>query len=132
MQGDYCKKYKDQKSLNLLPFNMVEQLKKLSTNVSLWDILAILEQKALLQKSLLEDASIQPTEQPSKENVVDSLSQAKVLTNNGKEASTKSRGNLKPKPFFLTLIVGKILFHNSMIDFGASTIVIPKKIVEAL
>lgn len=39
---------KEKKPLSLSPFNVVEQLNKSSANVSLWDILAILEQKTLL------------------------------------------------------------------------------------
>lgn len=56
----------------------------------------------------------------------------KVLTNSTREASTKVRDKPKPKPFFLTLIVGKKLLHDSMIDSGASTIVMPKQIAKAL
>lgn len=46
----------------------------------------------------------------------------------------KSRVEVKPKPnpFYLTLIVGDKLLHNSMIDFGASTTIMPKQIVEVL
>lgn len=41
-------------------------------------------------------------------------------------------GKSKPNPFYLTLIVGDKLLHNLMIDSGAITTVMPKKIVEVL
>jgi len=38
----------------------------------------------------------------------------------------------KPTPFYLTLIIGKKLLHNSMIDSSASTTVMPKTIADSL
>lgn len=56
-----------------------------------------------------------------------------VLTNEGLKGATIIReGRLKPNPFFLTLIVGNKLLQKSIIDSDASTIIIPKQIVEVL
>ena len=39
---------------------------------------------------------------------------------------------VKPPPFYVTIIVGKYLVHNCMIDLGATSSVMPKKIVDQL
>lgn len=48
-------KAKESKPQIAEPLNVVEQLKKAPTHVSLWDILAIPKQKTLLQEALEED-----------------------------------------------------------------------------
>lgn len=49
-----------------------------------------------------------------------------VLTNENIEVSTNMKeGKLKHNPFFFTLIIGDKLLHNTMIDSGASTTVMP-------
>lgn len=55
-----------------------------------------------------------------------------ALTNEGSPSTTQGEGKTKTNPFYLTLIVGNELLHNSMIDYGASTMVMPKKIAEIL
>lgn len=58
---------------------------------------------------------------------------ARTSTNFNEDQKKKDeRGKLKPMPFFLTLIVEDKLLHNSMMDFGAITIVMPKQIKKAL
>lgn len=50
------------------------------------------------------------------------------LPSSNKDEINKS----KPIPFFLMLVIGEKLLHNSMLDLGASTNIMPKQIVEAL
>lgn len=55
-----------------------------------------------------------------------------ALTNQDVPLKSQSEGKPKPKLFYLTLIVGDKLLHNSMIDFGTNTSVMPKQITEVL
>lgn len=55
-----------------------------------------------------------------------------VLTNEDSPPDVQREGKPKPNPFYLTLIVGDKLLHNSMIDSRASTTVMPKQIAEVL
>lgn len=55
-----------------------------------------------------------------------------MLTNPVTPHKVQLEGKPKPNPFYLTLIVGDKLLHNSMIDSGASTTIIPKRISEVL
>lgn len=55
-----------------------------------------------------------------------------MLTNEATPPKYQMEGKPKPNPFYLTLIVGDKLLHNSMIDSGASTTVMPKQIAEVL
>lgn len=55
-----------------------------------------------------------------------------VLKNEVIPPRSQVEGKPKPNPFYLTLIVGDKILHNSMIDSGASTTVMPKEIVEVL
>lgn len=86
----------------------------------------------LLQKVLQKEINPAPTEPFSSAEVVYQIPPAKVLIDRAKESLAKDRSRLKPYPFFLTLIVGKKILHNAMIDSGASTTAMPKQIVEAL
>lgn len=55
-----------------------------------------------------------------------------VLINEAAPPRSQVEGKPKPNSFYLTLIVGDKLLHNSLIDSCASTIVMPKQIVEIL
>ena len=39
---------------------------------------------------------------------------------------------VKPPPFYVTIIIGKYLVHNCIIDSSATSLVMPKKIVDQL
>lgn len=74
-----------------------------------------------------------PTQEKDKRTKVRSQShQTTVLRNEGEALMNEEIGKPKLTPFFLTHIVGDKLLHNSMIKFRASTIVMPKQIVEVL
>lgn len=55
-----------------------------------------------------------------------------LFTKSNDNQKKEEIGKSNPIPFILTLIVGDKLLHNSMIDFGVSTTIMPKQIVEAL
>lgn len=55
-----------------------------------------------------------------------------MLTNESMPPKSQTEGKTKPNPFYLTLIVRDKIFHNFMIDSGASTTVMPKQIIEIL
>lgn len=133
--------YKPREPKSSMPsiLDMVE-LKKAPTNVSLWDLLSIPEQKNRLKEAMSDvgrsanenaTKAIQINEgesQPSTEK----LCSPTVLTN--ETMPPKSQMEAKPKlnPFYLTVIVGDKLLHNSMIDSGASTTIMPRHIAEVL
>ena len=50
------------------------------------------------------------------------------MTENGGKKST----NVKPLPFYVSLIIGNKLVHNCMVDSGATSTVMPKKIANFL
>ena len=57
--------------------------------------------------------------------------------NNGKQdsgmkISRESSKGVKPPPFYLSLIIGDKLVHNCMVDSGATSSVMPKKLVDQL
>lgn len=52
-----------------------------------------------------------------------------VLNNEATPPNSQMEGKHKPNPFYLTLIVGDKLLHNSMI---ANTTVMPKQIAKVL
>lgn len=134
--------YKAKESKVSIPtiLDIVEQLKNSPKNVSLWDILIISEQKNHLQEALDGDEklSTKPTTIGShtKNNgpvFGDQSRTSVVLTNEGLECTAIMRGGrMKPNTFFLTLIVGNKFLHNSVIDSGASTTIVPKQIAEVL
>lgn len=110
------------------------------TNISLWDLLSIREQNNQLKEALVE------VERPANKNVASS-SQANeetfatpttqsclptVLTNEATLPRSQVEGKPKQNPFYLTLMVGDKILHNSLIDSDASTTIMPKKIVKVL
>ena len=40
--------------------------------------------------------------------------------------------NVRPPPFYVSLIIGDKLIHNCMIDSGASSLVMPRCVADAL
>ena len=92
--------------------------------------MAIPGQTDILQKALLDEAN--PT------RMMNELAKV-VLTNTDekekdKEDSEKifkeSNKVIKPPPFYLSLIIGDKLVHNCMVDNGATSSVMPKKIAD--
>ncbi|KAH9312488.1 hypothetical protein KI387_027523, partial [Taxus chinensis] len=63
---------------------------------------------------------------------VSNRGQEKVLTNAVQPGGGQPSKNLKPPPFYVSLVVGNHLVHNCMIDSGASSSVMPKQIVDQL
>lgn len=134
--------YKAKESKVSIPtiLDIVEQLKKTLMNVSLWDILTILEKKYRLWEALDRDrkisAELATVGSHTKGGGLfggDKSQTPMVLTNEGLEGTAIIREDkLKPNPFFLTLIVGDKFLHNTMIDSVASTTVMPKQIAEVL
>lgn len=62
----------------------------------------------------------------------DKLRSPTVLRNEAIPPKSQAEGKPNPNPFYLTLIVGDTILHNSMIDSGVGTTVIPKQIAEVL
>ena len=56
----------------------------------------------------------------------------KVLIDANVNIAQQSSNPVKPPPFYVTIIIGKHLVHNCMIDSGATSSVMPKKIVDQL
>lgn len=120
--------------------DVVEQVKKAPIHVSLWDLLSILKKKNWLKEALFEgrrDASEGATKAPwtnetGFQPATDKSCSPVVLTNEVSPPKSQLEGKPQPNPFYLTLIVGDKLLHNSMIDYGASTTVMPKQITELL
>ena len=116
-----------QKSHFFASFNIVENMKKINVSMSMWETLAIPGQTDILQRALLDEAN------PTK--MMDEPVKA-VLTNadENKEDSEKivkeSNKVIKPPPFYLSLIIGNKLVHNCMVDSGATSSVMPKKIAD--
>ena len=104
------------------PFSVVEQMKKTNVNISMWDVVATIPmQKRLLQQEL---ESIEPKDQPP------NMESATSLVQPSKEVETSKK--VRPPPFYVSLIIGDRLVHNCMIDSGASSLVMPRCVVDAL
>ena len=111
-----------------MPYNIVDNMKKMNVTMSMWNSLAIPGQTDLLKKALSEEKN--PMQ------VIDDGPRV-VLTNAVPEAasqdSNKFQGkNVKPPPFYVSLIIGDKLVHNCMVDSGATSSVMPKKIADQL
>lgn len=98
-------------------------MKKANITLSMWDSLAIPGQKSLLQ-SALSDVSLahEPTNEQSRV----------MLTNVSKIGIEQPEKEVKPPPFYVSLIIGKHLVHNCLIDSGASSSVMSKQIADKL
>ena len=91
-------------------------MKKTNVNISMWDAVATIPmQKRLLQQEL---ESIEPKDQPP------SMEGATSLVQPSREEETSK--NIRPPPFYFSLIIGGKLVHNCMIDSGASSSVVPR------
>lgn len=116
-------KPKEKKSLLPMYLNVVEQLKRALANESLWDILAIQEHKSLLReyleehdKSILAELATKSTLTKDQGTIVgDQSHQVVMLTNDGDGSLKEKVDKMKPTLFFLTLIVGDMLLHDSMV-----------------
>ena len=56
----------------------------------------------------------------------------KVLIATNVNTAQQPSNLVKPPPFYVTIIIGKYLVHNCMIDSGATNSVMPKKIADQL
>lgn len=114
---------KIQNKVSVPSFNIIDHMKKSNVTLSMWDSLAIPGQKSLLQ-SALSDVSLahEPTNDQSRV----------MLTNVPKNGIEQPGKEVKPPPFYVSLIIGKHLVHNCMIDLGASSSVMPKQIADKL
>lgn len=111
---------KRQQKATIVPFNVLENMKKVNVSMSVWDSLSIPGEKDLMQAALF-DLSI--SNEPSKE-------QSKVvLTNKPQPSNEQQAKEVKPPPFYVSLIIGNDLVHNCMINSGASSPVMPNKLL---
>ena len=87
----------------------------------MWDALALLGQKELLQAALKSFHLSSPTmgQQDPKVLIV-------VVTN----TMQQSTNLVKPPPFYVIVIISKYLIHNCMIDSGATSSLMPKNIAD--
>ena len=97
-------------------------MKKTNVNISMWDVVATIPmQKMLLQQEL---ERIEPKDQPL------SMESATILVQLLREEETSKK--VRPPPFYVSLIIGGKLYHNCMIDSGASSSVMPRCVADAL
>lgn len=54
------------------------------------------------------------------------------LQNNNRKGVKIQGKDIKPPPFYVSLIIGDKLVHNCMVDSGATSFVMPKKIADQL
>ena len=95
-------------------------MKKMNVSISMWDSLAIPGQVDMLQSELPKRGSVG-------ENIP-----SVVFANNEKSNSKPAVPTVKPPPFYVSLIIGNNLVHNCMIDSGATSSVMPKKVADQL
>lgn len=113
----------------VVPYNILDSMKKMNVTMSMWDSLAIPGQKDMLHSTLsnfkVSDESKSPIGQVRT-----------VLTNNpqekDKQPSKEVGKEVKPPLFYVSVIIGDKLVHKYMVDSGASSLVIPKQIVDKL
>lgn len=55
-----------------------------------------------------------------------------VFTNNEENKNKPTIPIVKPPPFYVSLIIGNNLVHNCIIDSGATSLVMPKKVADQL
>ncbi len=127
LQVDCYMEQPHQKEKPAVPFNIVDSMKKLNMNMSVWDRLAIPGQRDMLQVAL---------EGLKGESGSAIAVRGSVLTNHLQDSNNISGNEVvkdpKPPPFYLTVIVGNKLVHNCMVDSGASSSIMPKEIADKL
>lgn len=99
-----------------IPFNIFEQMKRASLNVSMWDAISIPSQRDLLQEVIKEMDVTEDTIQGCSSSISTSLVKP-LEAENPKKIS-------KPPSFYLSLIIGDKIVHNCMIDSMASSSVV--------
>lgn len=105
--------------VSVFVFNIIDHMKKDNVTLPMWDSLAIPGQKSLLQSTLLD---VNLAHEPTNE-------QSRVMLTNVLKIGIEQLGKeVKPPPFYVSLIIGKHLVHNCMIDSGDSSSVISKQI----
>ena len=89
----------------------------------MWDVLALPGQKDMLQEAL-QSLTLSG----------DAIGQQnpKVLIAANTNITQQSSNPVKPPPFYVIVIIGKYLVHNYMIDLGATSSEMPKKITDQL
>ncbi|KAH9299889.1 hypothetical protein KI387_044112 [Taxus chinensis] len=100
-------------------------MKKTNANISMWESLSIPGQRDLLQATM-KDWSNSNQQVQMKEKVLTNVSQTEG-NHRGQQGKM-----LKPTPFYVSLIIGNQLVHNCMMDLRASSLVMPKQIVDQL
>ena len=97
-------------------------MKKTNVNISMWDAVATIPmQKRLLQQEL---ERIESSDQSS------TMESATSLVQPAGDVETNKK--VRPRPFYVSLIIGGKLVHNCMIDSGASSSVMPRCVADAL
>ncbi|KAH9299879.1 hypothetical protein KI387_044102 [Taxus chinensis] len=116
---------KGQKKDTSSPFSIIEQMKKTNINISMWESLSIPGQRDLLQATM-KDWSTSNQQVQMQEKILTNAAQPKG--NHGRQQGKM----LNPPPFYVSLIIRDKLGHNCMIDSGASSSMMPKKIADQL
>lgn len=115
----------------MTPFKIIDNMKKVNVTMSMWDSLALLGQPKILKKAMIEVATPQPTKEATKPVLVNTDQEKEAPSSNSKGNAIQGR-NSNPPPFYVSLIIGKPLVHNCMVDSGATSTVMPKKVANQL
>lgn len=114
---------KNQLKVNSKLFNIVEHLRKATVSMPVLDALHLPGKKGLLQDAL------------AKLSISDNANQGveKFTFSNDLEVKNEQKGKeVKPPPFYLSLIIGDKFVHNCMVDFGSSGSIMPKILADKL
>ena len=112
-----------------VPFNIIENMNRMSITMSMWDFLSIPGQTDLLREALTTYAPSQIVDEPLK--AIFTNQGADIQDDDKKRSQTQGK-DVKPPPFYVSLIIGNNLVHNCMVDRGAPSSIMPKKIVDQL
>ena len=121
-----------QKSHAAVPFNIVDNMKKMNITMSMWDTLAIPGQTDLLRRALSDEVIPKMTGNKPYEAVLTNADHNDEKRDGAKEVNSKSSKSIKPPPFYLSLIIGNKLVHNCLVDSGATSSVMPKRVADQL
>lgn len=92
--------------------------------MTMWDSLSIPGQVEMLKKAL-NGEGVQEQAVGSHDKVVMRNVEPKN-DENSKSSITVQGKDVRPPPFYVSLIIGKNLVHNCMVDSGATCSVMPK------
>ena len=102
-------------------------MKRMSITMSMWDSLAIVGQINLLKEALAADIPSQVVGEPHR---AISTNQGDVTQDSSKRENHIQGKNVKSLPFYVSLTIGNNLVRNCMVDSGATSSIMPKKITD--